>query len=1309
MAADAVVSAVLEKLTSVALDEIEKAVRQVINVRGEVNKLSSNFRAIKAVLEDAERQQLDKGKAGVRDWLDKLKDVSYDIDNALDEWSTAIHKSELEPKPKVCSFVPSPSYCFNRGKLLLKTAHKIQDLNKRLDVIAIEKERYGFKVLNSEKPKRDETTSFINVAEVMGRVEDKERIVNMLLNEGRIEEIGSKLQMISLVGIGGIGKTTLAKLAFNNEKVKSHFEAKIWVCVSDTFSEMKIAKDILKFVICNADKDVIEKLHKLNSPFEEMDKLRDAIVEMEKLRDTIERLDKLQDVLPYLKTSIEGKKFLLVLDDVWTEEYGNWDQLRHLLLSTGSQGSKILVTTRKEGVARVMGCELFKVGELSEEEGWSFFSQIAFFGRSNDDCRNLEEIGRKIANKCKGLPLALKTLGGLMRLKQNIIGWQSVLESEVWKLKEAEEGLFHPLMFSYFDLPPHLRQCFSYCAIFPKDYVIEKKMLIELWMAQGFLRGTQDMEMVGENNFNDLSMRFLFQDFEMDENGGIIKCKMHDMVHDFAVFLTRGECLTMGSSSSIQCSNGRTRHFFFMMQTEETTAIQTCTKNLHTLLIESNGRNPISHIELLKLFDRLKCLRVLKCSDSRIKKCPKQIGKLIHLRHLDLSENRELKELPKAVCDLYNLLILDISGCYKLKILPHRMGNLINLLHLRNERIALNFMPKGLKKLTSLKTLNVFVVTYKGVALSDLGNLNHLCGTLSIGGLGSVRDQREAEKAQLQNKKGITNLTLKFDLNGLPVSQANESPSIVFEALKLPSDLETLELHGYQSTFSFIQPSWMVSLTKLKELVILKFVNVEQWPPLGKLPSLESLVVNGMQKVKKVGVEFLGIEMSLSTSSSSVVAFPNLKTLQFYYMNEWEEWEEWDSGSRGEIMPHLFSLTIHYCPKLMKLPDYILQNTTLQKLIISYSSDAVVSNLFKKDCKPHISRISNMDVEGEKEIVGHTNPIVWPSPNWITPLTNLKNIEINRCNVEHLPPLGKLPSLESLTMSGMWEVKKVGVEFLGIEMSLSPSSSSVVAFPNLKTLQFSLMHEWEEWEEWDYGSRGEIMPRLSSFIICYCSKLKKLPDYILRNTTLQELNIFYSSDTLISNLLKEDCRPHISCISNVDVEGEKEIVGYTNPIVWAGPSWITPLTNLKNIVIQGGNMEHLLPLGKLSSLESLKVSSNGVVKKVGVEFLGIETSLSPSSSSVFSFPNLKSLAFQAMGEWEEWDYESRGEEDITIMPRLSSLTIRFCRKLKMLPDYILQSTTLQELTIFNCSIISKRCKEDYQPFIDRIPHSEVQD
>ncbi|GLT43769.1 hypothetical protein SLA2020_177000 [Shorea laevis] len=467
------------------------------------------------------------------------------------------------------------------------------------------------------------------------------------------------------------------------------------------------------------------------------------------------------------------------------------------------------------------------------------------------------------------------------------------------------------------------------------------------------------MEMVGENNFNDLSMRFFFQDFERDENGGIIKCKMHDMVHDFAIFLTRGACLTMESSSSIQAFNVRPHHLLLMMHDEDGTTIPTCIYNaesLRTLLIEANRWKLISHMELLKFFEKLKCLRVLKYSNYGIKNCPKQIGKLIHLRHLDLSGNANLKKLPEIMCDLCNLLILDISRCYALKRLPCRMGNLVNLLHLRNKNTHnLNFMPKGMEKLTSLRTLNKFAVTRKGAALSNLGNLNYLHGTIEIIGLGIVRDVKEAEKVQLQSRKGVTSLSLRFDTNGLLVSQANESPSLVLEALKPPLDLETLNLHIDNSPHAYIQPSWIVSLTKLKNLVIRGFVNDEQLPPVGKLLSLESLRVGQMQKVKKVGVEFLGIEISLSTSSSSVVAFPNLKLLTFGSMKEWEEWEEWDFGSRGEIMPRLSSLTIDGCQKLKKLPDYILQNTTLQELAIYSSSATVISNLFKKDYKPHVS------------------------------------------------------------------------------------------------------------------------------------------------------------------------------------------------------------------------------------------------------------------------------------------------------------------------------------------------------------------
>ena len=177
------------------------------------------------------------------------------------------------------------------------------------------------------------------------------------------------------------------------------------------------------------------------------------------------------------------------------------------------------------------------------------FSQVAFSGKTSEECQKFEEVGRRIVKKCKGLPLAVKTLGSLLRFKNTIEEWHRVLDSEMWELEQAENGIFPPLLLSYFDLPSELKRCFLYCAIFPKDYDISKDQLIKLWMAQDYLKPKQnkDMELVGEEYFEKLAMRSFFQDFDIDQDdGSIITCKMHDMVHDLAQYLTKNECLSKG-------------------------------------------------------------------------------------------------------------------------------------------------------------------------------------------------------------------------------------------------------------------------------------------------------------------------------------------------------------------------------------------------------------------------------------------------------------------------------------------------------------------------------------------------------------------------------------------------------------------------------------------------------------------------------------------------------------------------------------------------------------------------------------------
>ncbi|XXG50777.1 hypothetical protein AAC387_Pa02g4710 [Persea americana] len=630
---------IFDKLVSLIMGE-DRLQRGVHN---EMGRLRTTLTIIQAVLEDAEEQQV-KDKA-VEIWLGELKDAAYDADDILDEFMTEVLRKKIESGDhhhmmnKVRNFLSLPLL------FQIKMGHKIKVIRERLDAIASERTRFHLQVIRegrkgSQTSKRLQSDSRVDESETFGREDDKTKVVDLLINQ-----CNEDVAVIPIVGMGGLGKTTLAQLAYNDPRVEGHFELRMWVCVSDDFDLKRVTKAIIEAAT--------------GSTCEELD------------MDLLQRR---------LQEKLGCKKFLLVLDDMWNENREECDRLKHYL--RGAQGSRIIVTTRSKKVALIMGpLPPLELAGLSEGDCWSLFKKRAFNPGEEDKHPNLIVHGKEIVKKCGGLPLAAKALGSLMCFKREETEWTFLKESEVWNLHDQENGILPALRLSYYHLPPRLKQCFAYCSLFPKDYKFKQENLIQLWMAEGLIQPSKDckqMEDIGKEYFNNLLWRSFFQDAERDEYGNVTQCKMHDLMHDLAVDVAGDECLIVKLVDEAVSIPKRSRRLSFIRDDEKNgiylDAINKA-KKLRTLL----GGDLTNYTVTSRHF---RCLRVLAL---RRASCTEEIlvsiGKLKHLRYLALSATY-IRKIPESFCTLMNLQTLKISDCYGLRELPKDMRKMVSLRHI---------------------------------------------------------------------------------------------------------------------------------------------------------------------------------------------------------------------------------------------------------------------------------------------------------------------------------------------------------------------------------------------------------------------------------------------------------------------------------------------------------------------------------------------------------------------------------------------------------------------------------------------------
>ncbi|XP_057743118.1 putative disease resistance RPP13-like protein 1 [Arachis stenosperma] len=843
-----------------------------------LQRLENILNVVEAVLNDAEKKQITD--PAVKRWLENLQDAVYDADDLLDEVATKA-ATQKDPGNFLSRFLNLPDR---------EMVTRIEEIIARLEDIAKHKDILRLKKIAAKNMSgRIPSTSLVKKSDIfVGRDKEPDIIVKLLLDDVN----NGELSVIPIVGMGGIGKTTLVKLIYNDDMVQQKFDVKAWVCVGEeVFDVLKVTKAVIE---------------KTCSPCYSND------------------LDTTQN---HLKNVLAGKKFLVVLDDVWSSNREGWESFL-TPFECGSEGGKILVTTRLDTVASMVKTkhnETHNLSLLDEEQCWSVFANRAREPAESRDRSTLEEIGRKIVKKCKGLPLAAQTLGGLLRGKDNEKDWNDVLNSEFWELSE-----------DYFHLPSYLKRCFVYCSLYPKDFEFDRNELTLLWMAKGLLlqpKSRNSLEETGYKYFDDLVSRSFFQHSKTYVNSFV----MHDLMHDLATFYGGKFFSSILELKNAAKHDTKTRHLSCTHNNDDDSLMkitEACERLKHarTLLqinLDKYGGFSTGVTVPCDLLEQLKRLRVLSFNlfsdDENL--MHGTIGELIHLRYLDLSDT-SIVTLPESLSCLYNLQTLKLRNCRKLKKLPSKMQNLVNLHHLDVFLTDLDEMPRKMSKLKDLQFLSCYIAgKHEENGIGELGELTHLHGSLRIEKLENVKNSGEASNARMDEKIHLNALYLSWSSYEESEICDSQSEKDVLDKLRPHKDLKKLVIRRYRGTMF---PDWVgqSSYHNVTELQLIGCRNCWVLPSLGQLPALMRLEISHCDMVTKIDGEFYKAD---ATDHHQEIPFRSLQYLEFYRMGCWEEWESFACDDDDAPFPQLEKLVIKYCPKLRgDLPTFLPSLKTLQ-------------------------------------------------------------------------------------------------------------------------------------------------------------------------------------------------------------------------------------------------------------------------------------------------------------------------------------------------------------------------------------------
>ncbi|XP_027349982.1 disease resistance protein RPP13-like [Abrus precatorius] len=873
--ADSVVAFLLQNLSRLLEDEL----KLLSGVEDKIISLSNELKFIDIFLKSSEGKRNEKV---VKEVVNQIRDVAHKAEDIVDTYVANATKHRTRN-------ALSKLFHFKERFMVLHKVHaEIERIKNRIDEIYKNKERYdiGEGVFKNEEAtaaaeslrrrRRD-----VEEEDVVGLVHDSTHVIRHLVEEG---DLGRKV--FCIIGMGGLGKTTLARKVYNNNMVKELFTSCAWGYVSNDYRASEVLLSLLKCLLSKSEyNDLLKKIA------DEGGDISEGELKMK------------------VGECLKGNKYLVVLDDIWKTQV--WDEVK-AAFPDDKNGSRILITSRINEVAHYSGTACpYYLPFLTKDESWELFSKKVFRG---EECpSNLKPLGRSIVESCGGLPLAIVVLAGLVAKKEKSEReWKRIMEVS-WHLTQDKTEVMDILKLSYDFLPQRLKPCFLYLGIYPEDYEINARQLIQLWIAEGFIHSqetgfpdTAELEDIGDYYLDELVDRSLVQVASRRSDGGVKTCRIHDLLRDLCI------------SESKSCK------FFEVCTEANIDTLSFC--NPRRLSLQCKARSYISTKKFNQSYTRslfffpeimhthgipksIKCARVLYSKSKGAMNYSLHSGfkTMIHLRYLRIDTG--VGHIPASICNLWNLETLDIryketvsSEIWKLKRLRHlylrggaklpevnreRKENLQTLWLRAHDRQMVSMLNKDMFPNDMFPRLRKLVLHYpfhprshEQLPTVRLPSLHHL--------------------SNLQSLKIIDFLELPPDPNAFP-SNLNK---ITWKQIHIANDFFLMNTLG-----------WLTNLQILK---------------LGRQRSHVFFDLN-------VGEE----------------EFPQLQVFEMRGMRV----RNWRLDKTA--MPHLRHLLIESCEYLNDLPEELWSLTTLQEVHAMWPSERLANRLqnvkLKNGCKLIIS------------------------------------------------------------------------------------------------------------------------------------------------------------------------------------------------------------------------------------------------------------------------------------------------------------------------------------------------------------------